>query len=75
VLPLAGELDAPLLMVHGLADDNVHFVNSAKMIDAFIEAGKQIEVMVFPGKAHGIRGPEHRTWLFTKITRFLERHL
>jgi len=75
LLPLAGELDAPLLMIHGLADDNVHFINSAKMIDAFIEAGRQVEVMVFPGKAHGIRGPEHRSWLFTKITRFIERHL
>jgi len=75
LLPLAGELDAPLLLVHGLADDNVHFANTAKMIDAFIEAGKEIEVMVFPGKAHGIRGPEHRTWLFSKITHFIERHL
>jgi dipeptidyl-peptidase-4 len=75
LLPLAGELDAPLLMVHGLADDNVHFANSALMIDAFVEAGKEIELMVFPGRAHGIRGAKPRALLFSKITRFLERHL
>lgn len=75
LLPLAGELDVPLLIAHGMADDNVHFVNTAKMIDSFVEAGKNVEVMVFPGKAHGIRGPEHRTYLFSKITRFIERHL
>jgi dipeptidyl-peptidase-4 len=75
LLPLAGELDAPLLLVHGQSDDNVHFANSALMIDAFVEAGKEIEVMLFPGKAHGIRGDKPRTWLFNKITRFLERHL
>jgi dipeptidyl-peptidase-4 len=75
LLPLAGELDAPLLLVHGQADDNVHFANSALLIEAFVEAGKQLDVMVYPGRAHGIRGAEPRTHLFTRITRFLERHL
>jgi dipeptidyl-peptidase-4 len=75
LLPLAGELDAPLLLVHGQADDNVHFANTALLIEALVEAGKQLDVMVYPGRAHGIRGPKPRTQLFTKITRFLERHL
>jgi len=75
LLTEAGELETPLLLVHGLADDNVHFDNTAQMIDAFVEAGKQLEVMVYPGKAHGIRGGKARTHLFTKITRFFERYL
>lgn len=71
----AGELRVPLLLVHGVADDNVHFVNSAIMADAFISEGKIFDAMFYPGKKHGIKGGEWRTHLFSKITRFFEDHL
>jgi dipeptidyl-peptidase-4 len=73
--PLAKELRAPLLLVHGLADDNVHFTNSARLADAFVEAGRAFEMAFYPGKSHGIRGGRSRVHLFSRITRFLERHL
>jgi dipeptidyl-peptidase-4 len=75
LVPLAGKLSVPLLLVHGLADDNVHFVSTARLIDALVDAGRLFEVMVYPGKDHGITGPKHRPHLFSALTRFFERHL
>ncbi|MCP4675274.1 MAG: prolyl oligopeptidase family serine peptidase [Deltaproteobacteria bacterium] len=75
LLPVADRLRVPLLLVHGLADDNVQFTNSALLVDAFVKAGKNFEVMFYPGKTHGIRGPETRADLFSRITRFIERYI
>jgi dipeptidyl-peptidase-4 len=73
--PLAGRLGVPLLLAHGLADDNVHFANTARMIDALVESGKLFDLVVYPGKDHGIAGPRHRPHLFSAVTRFFERNL
>ncbi len=75
LLAVADRLKTPLLLVHGLADDNVQFSNSALLVNAFLKAGRSFEVMFYPGKSHGIRGAEARTDLFTRITRFVERHI
>ena len=64
-----------LLLVHGDFDDNVHFQNAVQMADAFQEAGKQFELMVYPGRDHGISGGATRLHLFTLITDFLEEEL
>ncbi len=63
----AADLHGSLLLVHGLSDDNVHPQNSIQMVDAFIKAGKQFNLMVYPGKTHGIAGREARTHLFHAI--------
>ncbi len=75
VVNRAAKLETPLLLVHGIADDNVHYVNSARMTDALVKEGKLFETMFYPGKKHGIRGGPWRTHLFSKITRFLEKYL
>jgi dipeptidyl-peptidase 4 len=75
LLNAVSNLKTPLLLVHGLADDNVHVENSTLLVDALVEAGKMFEVMFYPGKAHSIRGPKTRAHLFTRITRFIEEHL
>jgi dipeptidyl-peptidase-4 len=75
LLPLAGKLAVPLLLAHGLADDNVHFANTARMIDALVESGKLFDLVVYPGKDHGIAGPKHRPHVFSAVTRFFERYL
>jgi dipeptidyl-peptidase-4 len=59
------------LLVHGLADDNVHFQNSAEMISELVKADKQFDLMVYPDKNHGIYGGTTRLQLFTKMTDFL----
>ena len=59
------------LLVHGLADDNVHFQNSAEMITALVYANKQFDMMMYPDMNHGISGGPTRMQLFTKMTDFL----
>jgi dipeptidyl-peptidase-4 len=67
----AANLARPLLMVHGLSDDNVIFDHSARMIAALQQAGKPFEVMPYPGQAHSLSDPALRTHLWETIQRFL----
>ena len=62
--------DQNLLIVHGDADDNVHVQNTMVMVDALIAAGKQFELMLYPGRNHGIYGGNTRMHLFTMLTEF-----
>ncbi|PSQ68500.1 MAG: hypothetical protein BRD29_03750, partial [Bacteroidetes bacterium QH_2_67_10] len=64
-----------LLLAHGLFDDNVHFQNSAQMVAALQQAGKQFAYMTYPGKDHGISGGGTRLHLFTMMTDFVRDKL
>jgi dipeptidyl-peptidase-4 len=75
VTKAADQLHGALLLVHGTSDDNVHFQNSIQMIDALIRARKQFRLMIYPGKTHGIAGPDARVHLFTMIEDHFEREL
>jgi dipeptidyl-peptidase-4 len=75
VLPLVDGLSAPLLLIHGLSDDNVHFGHSKRLLNELIRCGKNFDVMFYPGKGHLISGTKTRTDLFTRITRFIRTHL
>jgi len=76
LLKVAGNLNAPLLLIHGLSDDNVHFTNTALLMDELVKAKKHFELMVYPGKDHGIRGDGYTlSHVFSTITSFFERHL
>jgi dipeptidyl-peptidase-4 len=56
----AENLHGRLLIVHGLRDDNVHFQNTAQLIDALQQAGKMFDLMIYPRDRHGIhRGEDH----------------
>ena len=70
----AGELQANLLMVHNVEDDNVHFQNTMRMAAALEKAGKKFSMLVYPQRTHGVTGPEHRQML-QSITDFLEQAL
>lgn len=60
VVKAAGNLSGRLLLVHGLMDENVHFQNTVELIRALQNAGKQFDVMPYPGNRHGIRTvPRH----------------
>ncbi|HYE95366.1 MAG TPA: S9 family peptidase [Rubricoccaceae bacterium] len=67
--------DQRLLMVHGDADDNVHVQNTIVMADALQAAGKQFEMMLYPGRNHGIYGGRTRLHLYTMLTNFFREHL
>jgi dipeptidyl-peptidase-4 len=63
------------LLVHGTADDNVHFQNSMELSEALIQANKQFEMMVYPDKNHGIYGGNTRMQLYNKMTNFILENL
>ncbi len=75
VFAYAEHLADPLLMVHGMADDNVLFTNSTKLYKALQDLDKPFEMMNYPGSKHSIWGQKTRTHLFHTLTRFLGREL
>jgi dipeptidyl-peptidase 4 len=72
----AALLKGKLLMIHGMADDNVHPQNSYDMITALVAADKQFDVMVYPNSNHGIYTGKNTTiQLYTKMTNFIITNL
>lgn len=69
------KLKGAYLLVHGSADDNVHYQNTMEMISALIAANKQFETFVYPNRNHGIYGGNTRNHLFTQLTNFLTENL
>ena len=67
--------DQHLLIVHGDADDNVHVQNTMAMVDALQAANKPFEMMLYPGRNHGIYGGRTRMHLYTMLTRHFARTL
>ncbi len=71
----ADQIKGNYLLVHGLADDNVHWQNSAEMTMALIKANKQFDTYVYPNRNHGIIGNNARIHLYTKMTNFIYEKL
>jgi dipeptidyl-peptidase 4 len=69
------KLKGNLLLIHGTADDNVHFQNSMQMIEALVQANKQFDWAVYPDKNHGIYGGKTRIQLYNKMTNFVREKL
>lgn len=67
----ADRLKGNYLLVHGLADDNVHFQNAMEMTNALIKANKHFDNYYYPNKNHGIYGGNTRLHLYTKILNFI----
>ena len=63
------------LLVHGAADDNVHYQNSMELINAMVKADKQFDLFIYPNRNHGIYGGNTRNHLFKMILDFVEENL
>ncbi len=63
------------LIVHGTADDNVHFQNTVEMLDAMIQRNVKFDSEFYPNKNHGIGGGVTRLHLFNRISSFLFTNL
>lgn len=67
----AAKISDPLLLMHGMADDNVVFENSTALMTALQRAKRPFDLMVYPGATHATPGLEVHTWI-TRL-RFLGR--
>lgn len=71
----APALTRPLLLMHGLADDNVHPANTLRLSSALLAAGRPHEVLLLPGVGHQAMGVAVTESLLWHQVRFLQRHL
>ncbi|MEG2067282.1 MAG: S9 family peptidase [Tannerellaceae bacterium] len=67
----AKNLKGKLLLVHGTADDNVHFLQTMDYAEALVQAGKQFDMHVYKDRNHGISGGNTRYHLYTKMSNYL----
>ena len=75
LMKMAGDLTGKLLIVHGLADDNVHAQNTLLYTDALVKAGKQFEMQIYVDDNHSIRKPANNKHLHHRIMLFLKNNL
>jgi dipeptidyl aminopeptidase/acylaminoacyl peptidase len=73
----ADKLQRPLLILHGVVDDNVFFQDSVQLIEKLIELGKTdyFDVMFYPKESHGFTKPESWTDEYERILKFFDAHL
>lgn len=75
VLSHTDKLKGKLLLVHGTADDNVHFQNAVALVEKLISENRQFETMFYPEKDHGIYGGKTRLHLYNMMTNFILNNL
>ncbi|KAK6936688.1 Peptidase S9, prolyl oligopeptidase, catalytic domain [Dillenia turbinata] len=75
VMPHVPKLKGKLLIVHGMIDENVHFRHTARLVNAFIEAGKSYELLIFPDERHMPRRLRDRIYMEERIWEFVDRNL
>ncbi|MBQ9642184.1 MAG: S9 family peptidase [Bacteroidaceae bacterium] len=68
-------LKGDLLLIHGTADDNVHYQNTAELAEALVQADIQFDMQVYTNRNHSIFGGNTRKHLFTRIEQFFDTHL
>lgn len=71
----APKLHGKLLLIHGSADDNVHFQNSAEYSEALVQAGIQFDMQVYTNRNHSIAGGNTRTHLMHRVAGFFIQNL
>jgi dipeptidyl-peptidase-4 len=68
-------LKSPLFLAHGMADDNVLFANSTRLMSELQNRGTQFELMTYPGAKHGLSTPQMKMHVFTAIQEFFDRRV
>lgn len=68
-------LAARLYLVHGMADDNVLFLNSTKLMAALQQRGKPFQLMTYPGGKHGLNLPGQRSHVYHLIEDFFQQQV
>lgn len=68
-------LTGPLLLIHGMADDNVTFDNTTRLMAELQARSQPFELMTYPGQRHGVQGEAQQLHLMRTRMEFLNRHL
>ncbi|MBS1771894.1 MAG: DPP IV N-terminal domain-containing protein [Bacteroidetes bacterium] len=68
-------LTGKFLLIHGTADDNVHFQNSAMLINELVKANKEFDSEYYPNRNHGISGGNTRYHLYKRMTDYVLNNL
>ena len=71
----ASKLSGALLICHGLADDNVHFRNTAEYTEALVQADKDFRQLVYTNRNHNISGGNTRKHLFRQAIQFFTNEM
>jgi dipeptidyl-peptidase 4 len=75
IVPHIGKLADPLLVIHGMADDNVVFEHTTALLAAMQSQAKRFETMVYPGQTHRVAGEGVSVHLWQTILDFLNRNV
>lgn len=67
----AKDLSGKLLLIHGMADDNVRVNQSMDFVEALISSGKQFDMQVYPTSNHSILGVKYRLHLYRRMADFI----
>jgi len=68
-------LKSPLLLVHGMADDNVLFTNTTRLIDDLVNRGVRFDLMTYPGAKHGISSRAGKRHVYGLIEAYFNKHI
>lgn len=71
----APQMQGKLLLIHGTADDNVHYQNCAEYSEALVQAGVQFDMQVYTNRNHGIAGGNTRNHLMNRVANFFINNL
>lgn len=69
------DVKCPLLVMHGTADDNVHFSNTVEYVAAMEGAGRWCDVLFFPNMDHSINGCGAQTVVFARMLDYFDRNM
>ncbi|MBC7415990.1 MAG: S9 family peptidase, partial [Herminiimonas sp.] len=68
-------LKSPLLLIHGMADDNVLFTNTTRLIDALVNRNIRFDLMTYPGAKHGLSSPATQRHAYGLIADYVNKKI
>jgi dipeptidyl aminopeptidase/acylaminoacyl peptidase len=69
------DIETPLLVLHGLDDDNTFFTNGQALYRSLRRLGKTTELVLYPREGHGVHEPRHRLDASQRVLAWIERHV
>ncbi len=71
----AESLKGRLFLIHGSADDNVHYQNQMEYVDKLVVSGVQFDMFTYPNRNHSIYGGPVRHHLYSMMVDYLKKNL